>query len=84
MFEGILEAVRHPLEFRTIAQYTIFHEPKRDITSPLDYSSTAYNRPTMRTCWDLLESTGGVFAGVVQELESDLARVVSSRNFAER
>ena len=75
--QNILEVIKHPLEYRILAQYSVYHEPRRDITSPLDYATTRYNEPTMRRCWDTLDNTAGIYASVVKELDGNLARVVS-------
>ncbi|KAI0718013.1 squalene synthase [Cerioporus squamosus] len=66
----------HPLEFRTLLQYKIWHEPKRDITSPSEHATSGWDRPSMRRCWEFLPMTSRSFAGVIKELEGDLARIV--------
>ncbi len=77
MLENIMEAIKHPFEYRILAQYSVFHEPRRDITSPTEFATTRYNEPNMRKCWDLLDNTAGLYASVVKELDGDLGRVVS-------
>ncbi len=69
----------HPLEFRTLLQYKIWHEPKRDITNPSEHATSGWDRPSMQRCWYFLDMTSRSFAGVVKELEGDLARLVSTR-----
>jgi farnesyl-diphosphate farnesyltransferase len=69
--------VTHPLEFRTLAQYYLFHETKRDITNPEEYKTSGYDRESMKRCWHFLDMTSRSFAAVIKELEGDLARVVS-------
>lgn len=66
----------HPLEFRTLAQYALFHEPKRDITSPTEFKTSGFNRDSMKACWKFLDLTSRSFSSVIKELEGDLARVV--------
>ncbi|CDO70138.1 hypothetical protein BN946_scf184783.g22 [Trametes cinnabarina] len=66
----------HPLEFRTLLQYKIWHEPKRDITAPSEHPTSGWDRPSMRRCWQFLDQTSRSFAGVIKELNGDLARVV--------
>ncbi|KAI0630529.1 squalene synthase [Trametes polyzona] len=66
----------HPLEFRTLLQYKLWHEPKRDITAPSEHATSGWDRPSMRRCWEFLDLTSRSFSGVIKELEGDLARVV--------
>ncbi|KIM24371.1 hypothetical protein M408DRAFT_233088 [Serendipita vermifera MAFF 305830] len=73
---NLLDLIRHPMEYRTLAQYSVYHEPRRDITSPLELATTRYNEPTMRKCWDMLDATAGLYAVTVKGLDNDLARVV--------
>ena len=68
----------HPLEFRILLQYKIWHEPKRDITNPTEHATSGWDRATMRRCWEFLDLTSRSFSGVIKELEGDLARVVST------
>lgn len=67
----------HPLEFRTLLQYKIWHEANRDITSPSEWKNSGWDRQSMRRCWDFLDLTSRSFSGVIKELEGDLARIVS-------
>ncbi|KAJ7181136.1 farnesyl-diphosphate farnesyltransferase [Mycena filopes] len=71
----LLLLVTHPLEFRTLVQYSLYHD-KRDITAPSEHSTTGWDRASMRTCWALLDQTSRSFSSVIKELEGDLARVV--------
>ncbi|KAI0364708.1 squalene synthase [Pilatotrama ljubarskyi] len=66
----------HPVEFRTLLQYKLWHEPKRDITSPSEHATSGWDRPTMRRCWAFLDETSRSFSGVIKELEGDLARLI--------
>ncbi|PVF92996.1 farnesyl-diphosphate farnesyltransferase [Serendipita vermifera] len=68
--------VTHPLEFRTLAQFYLFHETKRDITSPQEYATSGYDRESMKRCWHFLDKTSRSFSAVIKELEGDLARVI--------
>lgn len=71
----------HPIEFRTLLQYKVWHEPKRDITQVSEHPTSGWDRPTMRRCWEFLDQTSRSFSGVIKELEGDLARVVSTQLF---
>jgi farnesyl-diphosphate farnesyltransferase len=62
----------HPNEFRTLVQFWLWYEPKRDITS----ASSGWDRKSMRRCWEFLDMTSRSFAAVNNELDGDLARVV--------
>ncbi|KAF9819317.1 hypothetical protein IEO21_02205 [Rhodonia placenta] len=66
----------HPLEFRTLIQYKLWHESNRDITAPSEHAHSGWNRVPMRRCWGLLDLTSRSFAGVIRELDGDLARVI--------
>lgn len=66
----------HPNEFRTLVQYHLYHETKRDISSPKEYATSHWDRPTMRRCWELMDLTSRSFGAVIKELDGDLARVV--------
>ncbi|KZV87498.1 squalene synthase [Exidia glandulosa HHB12029] len=69
-------ALTHPLEFRTLINFWIWHEPKRDITSQKEYATSGWDRPSMRKCWEFLDLTSRSFSAVIKELEGDLARTV--------
>ena len=66
----------HPNEFRSLLQYWLWHEPKRDITALGEHGTSGYDRKSMRRCWEFLDQTSRSFASVIKELEGDLARVV--------
>ena len=66
----------HPNEFRTLVQFWLWHEPKRDITSVKEFETSGWDRKTMRRCWEFLDMTGRSFSAVTKELDGDLARVV--------
>ena len=66
----------HPNEFRSLIQYWLSHEPKRDITALSEHGTSGYDRKTMKRCWEFLDQTSRSFAAVIKELEGDLARVV--------
>ncbi|KAJ7625765.1 farnesyl-diphosphate farnesyltransferase [Roridomyces roridus] len=72
----LLLLLTHPLEFRTLVQYKLWHEQKRDITAKEEHPTSGYDRPSMRRCWDFLDLTSRTFAAVVKGLEGDMARVV--------
>ena len=66
----------HPLEFRTLLQYKLWHEPKRDITAPSELASSGWDRESMKKCWGFLDMTSRSFSAVIKELDGDLARMV--------
>ena len=71
-------AVTHPNEFRTLCQFWLYHEQKRDITAASEFETSGYDRPSMKRCWYFLDMTSRSFSAVIKELDGDLARVVSS------
>ncbi|KAJ7694548.1 isoprenoid synthase domain-containing protein [Mycena rosella] len=72
----LLLLVAHPLEFRTLLQYRIYHDQKRDITAPREHATSGWDRASMRRCWEFLDMTSRSFSTVIKELEGDLARVI--------
>ncbi|KAL4061937.1 isoprenoid synthase domain-containing protein [Scleroderma yunnanense] len=66
----------HPAEFRTLLQFYLYHEQKRDITAQQEHPASGWDRATMRRCWDFLDKTSRSFAAVIKELEGDLARTI--------
>lgn len=72
----LLLLLTHPMEFRTMLQFKLYHEFKRDITSIKEHPTSGYDRPTMRRCWEFLDMTSRSFSAVIKELEGDLARTV--------
>jgi farnesyl-diphosphate farnesyltransferase len=66
----------HPNELRTLIQFYLTHEPKRDITNVKEYPTSGYDRESMRRCWEFLDKTSRSFAAVIKELDGDLARTV--------
>ena len=67
----------HPNEFRTLVQFKLYHEFKRDITAKQEHPTSGWDRESMRRCWYFLDQTSRSFAAVIKELEGDLARTVS-------
>jgi len=67
----------HPSEFRTLLQFYLYHEQKRDITATQEHPASGWDRQTMRRCWEFLDKTSRSFSAVIKELEGDLARTVS-------
>jgi hypothetical protein len=57
--------------------YSIYREPKRDITDPKEFETSGYDRESMKECWRLLDLTSRSFSRVIKELDGELARVVS-------
>ena len=74
----LLMLVTHPNEFRTLLQYHIYHEQKRDITAKQEHRdpTSGWDRVSMRRCWGFLDLTSRSFSAVIKELQGDLARVV--------
>lgn len=70
-------AIRHPLEFRILVNYWIWHEPRRNIERPSEHATSGWDRETMRKCWGFLDMTSRSFSSVIKELEGDLARVIA-------
>ncbi|KAF9067999.1 squalene synthase [Rhodocollybia butyracea] len=68
--------VTHPLEFRTLLQFWLFHEQKRDITAMKEHASSGWDRESMRRCWEFLDMTSRSFSAVIKEVEGDLARTI--------
>lgn len=69
-----LLALIHPVEFRSLIQYYLWHDSNRDITQQ---KSSGWDRETMRECWAYLPKTSRSFAAVIKQLDGDLARTVS-------
>ena len=65
----------HPGEFRTLCQFWLYHEQKRDITQASEFETSGYDRPSMRKCWYFLDMTSRSFSAVIKEVDGDLARV---------
>ncbi len=74
----LLLAITHPFEFRTLLQFHLYHESKRDITSIREQPTSGWDRESMRRCWSFLDATSRSFSAVIKELDGDLARTVSS------
>lgn len=66
----------HPLEFRTLVHFYLYHEAKRDITSQQEHPTSGWDRASMRRCWEFLDMTSRSFAAVIKELDGDLARTI--------
>ncbi|CAE6451783.1 unnamed protein product [Rhizoctonia solani] len=66
----------HPNEFRSLIQYKLWHEAKRDITAQREHETSGWDRESMRKCWEFLDMTSRSFAAVIKELEGDMARMV--------
>ncbi|KAF8716336.1 hypothetical protein AX14_012410 [Amanita brunnescens Koide BX004] len=65
-----------PLEFRSLLQFYIYHEQKRDIKAIKEHPTSGWDRDSMRKCWAFLDKTSRSFAAVIKELEGDLARTI--------
>jgi farnesyl-diphosphate farnesyltransferase len=68
----------HPFEFRTLIQFWLYHEQKRDIAALKEHPTSGWDRASMRRCWEFLDMTSRSFSAVIKELEGDLARTVSN------
>lgn len=66
----------HPSEFKTLVQFYLYHEQKRDITAKQEHPTSGWDRSSMRRCWEFLDMTSRSFAAVIKELEGDLARTI--------
>lgn len=71
-----LLALIHPVEFRSLIQYKLWHEQQRDLTATKEHANSGWDRATMRECWDFLDRTSRSFAAVIKQLDGDLARTV--------
>jgi hypothetical protein len=78
--DWVILLLTHPLEFKTLVQFWLYHQKAdRDIEHESQWKHTAYNRGTMKRCWEFLDLTSRSFAAVIKELDGDLARTVSTR-----
>jgi len=66
----------HPLEFRILAQFWLYHDKQRDITSSSEHATSGWDRKSMRRCWGFLDLTSRSFSAVIKELDGDLARTI--------
>lgn len=66
----------HPTEFRTLLQFKLYHEQKRDITHVKEHATSGWDRENMRKCWKFLDQTSRSFSAVIKELDGDLARTI--------
>ncbi|KAG6915095.1 hypothetical protein DXG01_013474 [Tephrocybe rancida] len=66
----------HPNEFRSLVQFYVYHEQKRDITSMKEHVTSGWDRESMRRCWTFLDKTSRSFSAVIKELDGDLARTI--------
>ncbi|KAG8984214.1 bifunctional farnesyl-diphosphate farnesyltransferase/squalene synthase [Tulasnella sp. JGI-2019a] len=72
----VLLALTHPIEFRSLIQFSLWYERKRDITAVREHATSGWDRESMRECWMFLDRTGRGYSAVIKELEGDLARTV--------
>ncbi|KAF5362051.1 hypothetical protein D9756_002090 [Leucocoprinus leucothites] len=68
--------VFHPFEFRTLLQFYLYHEQKRDIKALREHPTSGWDRESMRRCWEFLDKTSRSFSAVIKELDGDLARTI--------
>ncbi|EPQ56078.1 squalene synthase [Gloeophyllum trabeum ATCC 11539] len=66
----------HPLEFRTLVQFWLYHDKNRDLSSPSEFATSGWDRKSMRRCWEFLDLTSRSFSAVIKELDGDLARTI--------
>ena len=71
----------HPLEFKTLLQFWLYHESKRDIAAVKEHPTSGWNRQSMQRCWQFLDMTSRSFSAVIKELDGDLARTVNYPQF---
>ncbi|KIM39543.1 hypothetical protein M413DRAFT_447022 [Hebeloma cylindrosporum] len=69
--------VTHPLEFKTLLQFWLYYEQKRDIAALKEHPTSGWDRASMRRCWEFLDMTSRSFSAVIKELEGDLARTIA-------
>lgn len=69
--------ITHPGDVRTLIQFKLFHEHKRDLTAIHEHPASGWDRRSMRRCWEFLDMTSRSFSAVIKELDGELARVVS-------
>ncbi|KAF8812802.1 farnesyl-diphosphate farnesyltransferase [Phlegmacium glaucopus] len=67
----------HPLEFKTLLQFWLYHEQKRDIAALQEHPTSGWDRKSMQRCWQFLDKTSRSFSAVIKELDGDLARTVA-------
>ncbi|PPQ96525.1 hypothetical protein CVT26_010453 [Gymnopilus dilepis] len=67
----------HPVEFRTLVQFYMYHSQKRDIAALKEHPTSGWDRSSMRRCWEFLDMTSRSFSAVIKELEGDLARTIA-------
>ncbi|KAF8650217.1 hypothetical protein AX16_005350 [Volvariella volvacea WC 439] len=72
----VILLLTRPLEFRTLLQFYLYHEQKRDIQAVKEHPTSGWDRQSMRRCWEFLDQTSRSFAAVIKELEGDLARTI--------
>ncbi|KIL62101.1 hypothetical protein M378DRAFT_193293 [Amanita muscaria Koide BX008] len=68
--------VTHPLEFKSLLQFYLYHEQNRDIKALKEHPTSGWDRESMQRCWAFLDKTSRSFAAVIKELEGDLARTI--------
>lgn len=71
----------HPLEFKTLLQFWLYHEQKRDIAAVKEHPTSGWDRQSMQRCWQFLDMTSRSFSAVIKELDGDLARTVNLAEF---
>jgi farnesyl-diphosphate farnesyltransferase len=70
----------HPLECKTLLQFALYHESKRDIAALKEHPTSGWDRQSMKRCWQFLDMTSRSFSAVIKELDGDLARTVNYPN----
>ncbi|WRT65847.1 farnesyl-diphosphate farnesyltransferase [Kwoniella shivajii] len=64
------------MEFRALINFAIWRDT-RDISDANELSTTFYDRPSMKKCYEYLDFTSRSFSRVIKELEGDLARTIT-------
>ena len=67
----------HPDDFRTLIEFKLFYEQKRDFKAIREHPMSGWDRQSMRRCWEFLDLTSRSFFAVIKQSDGDLARVVS-------
>lgn len=73
----IVLLLTHPLEFKTLLQFYLYHSQKRDIKAVKEHPTSGWDRQSMKRCWNFLDLTSRSFSAVIKELDGDLARTAS-------
>lgn len=82
IYGALILLLSRPTEFRTLLQFSLYHEQNRVISDKREWPTTGWDRPSMKACWEelaVIGKSGGQSSGYdffVRELKEDLGRVV--------